>query len=43
MCESFQDINIGGGGVVAVEDVYADGVMEGAYVLPDVIGDAVRV
>ena len=26
-CEAFQDVDIRGGGVVAVEDAYADGVM----------------
>ena len=39
----FEDVDIGGGGVVAVEDAGTDGVVEGAQVLPNVVKDAIRV
>jgi hypothetical protein len=41
-CESFEDVDIGGWGAVAVEDADTDGVVEGAQVLPNVVKDAIR-
>ena len=41
--ESFEDVEVGCGGIVPVQDADADGVVQGAKVLPDVVGDPIGV